>query len=512
MGQTALIQAARLGRTAVVERLIERPDHAYPGLADLKWRRTALSWAVGEGHAVSAALLLALPDCNLNCTDVTGRAAVSYVAESGPLQLAQDMLQDPLIDQHLRDNEGRTIFWSAAANGNTALMEDLLSGISKSLFTNGSLFMKDYNMQGPVSAAAMNGHADVIRVMLEFSSVQLAVEMCEHDVDYRSPLKLASIAGHREVVKILIESCPSIDVLAAEGIDRRTALSLAAQHGHIDLVMFLIEASKSLVRSNGDLCKQLCYSRDRQGRTALSWAAEYGHEQVIEYLATANEPGVSETTEVRGRSPLSWAASGGHFRTFEFLLANCSDDAADNDMDGHSPAYWAAENGHVSIASMFNAHVKISPIAQGELNGDDDPGTFVVWAPHQEALRWQQTNTPYKTTLTGRTLLSEATEHGQVAVVRELLDCHRMVIDVNEVDKESQPPVWHAIRGGHKTIVWRLLRSGKLDRKGLEIAKRERPEWLVEEKLVKRLLPSYHPYCIFNVRQSGRFAMTGERA
>ncbi|KAG4253032.1 hypothetical protein FPRO03_14254 [Fusarium proliferatum] len=511
MGQIALIQAARLGRTAVVERLTERPDHAYPGLTDFKWRRTALSWAAGEGHVASAALLLALPDCNLNCTDVIGGAAISYAAESGPLQLVQSMLQHPLIDQHLRDNEGRTIFWSAAANGNMALMEDLLSGISKSLFTDGFLFMKDYNMRGPVSAAAMNGHVDAIRVMLEFSSVQLALEVCEHDIDYRTPLMLASIAGHREVVRVLVESYPSIDVLAARDLDGRTALSVAAQHGHIDLVMLLTEASKRLARSNDDLCEQLCYSRDRQGRTALSWAAEYGHEQVIEYLAIANEAGILETTDARGRSSLSWAASGGHYGTFNFFLANCSDAAADKDSDGHSPAYWTAENGHAGIAGMFNAHVKNAAAAQGELNNDDGPGTSVFWEPHQERLRWQQTETKYKATLTGRTLLSEAAEHGQVAVVRDLLDYRTTTIDVNEVDKEGRPPVWHAIRGGHKTIVWLFLRSGKLDRKSLEVVMRERPEWLVEERLVRRLLPSYHPYYRFNVRQSGRFVRTGER-
>ncbi|KAF4340163.1 TPR repeat [Fusarium beomiforme] len=455
MGQTALIQAARLGRTTVVKRLTERPDHGYPGLTDLRWRRTALSWAVGEGHVASAALLLALPDCNLNCADATGRAAISYAAESAPLELVQSMLQHPLVDQLARDNQGRTIFWSAAANDNMALIKDLLSGISKPLFTDSFLFMKDYNMQGPVSAAALNGRADAIRVMLEFSSVQSALEVREHDIDYRTPLMLASIAGHQEVVRVLVESYPCIDVLAPRDLDGRMALSLAAQYGHIDLVMLLTEAFKRLARSDDDLCEQLCYARDQQGRTALSWAAEFGQEQVLEYLATVNEVGILETRDVRGRSPLSWAASGGHYSTFSFLLANCSDATADKDSDGHSSAYWAAKNGHVYIASMFNSHVKRAAAAHGDVDDNDGPDMpmTMFWEPHQQSSRWQQTKTMYKDMATGRSLLSEAAEYGQVAVVRALLRNRTTAIDVNSVDNEGRPPVWHAIRGGRKTIV-----------------------------------------------------------
>ncbi len=169
------------------------------------------------------------------------------------------------------------------------------------------------------------------------------------------------------------------------------------------------------------------------------------------------------------------------------------------DYKGHLPVWWAVENAHQIVADALCERRVRDP--DQELN-TSEPRVF--WEPHQEPLRSKQ-KVNYVVVDTGRTLLSEAAEFGHVSVVQHCLSTLRS-LDVNQVDHNGHAPIWHAVQAGQKTIVWWFLRSQKLDRAGVDLVKKQKPEWFVENLVVKRFFPTYHPCTSFNVSQSDLFS------
>ena len=61
----------------------------------------------------------------------------------------------------------------------------------------------------PVHFGAMNGHAEIVKLLLEHTEDSSAIEAC--DIDGSSPLALAVANGHRELAKILVENGSGLD-------------------------------------------------------------------------------------------------------------------------------------------------------------------------------------------------------------------------------------------------------------------------------------------------------------
>ena len=61
----------------------------------------------------------------------------------------------------------------------------------------------------PVHFGAMNGHSEIVKLLLEHTEDSSAIEAC--DIDGSSPLALAVANGHRELANILIENGSGLD-------------------------------------------------------------------------------------------------------------------------------------------------------------------------------------------------------------------------------------------------------------------------------------------------------------
>ena len=114
--------------------------------------------------------------------------------------------------------------------------------------------------------AAMNGHAPVVKLLLE-NGAQV------DQVCYRSDttaLMLAAGYGHAQVVELLLEAGVAKDVHELECGARYTALMQASGNGHAQVVQLLLEAGADKdVRVHGCTALMLATSRgDRTGKPA----------------------------------------------------------------------------------------------------------------------------------------------------------------------------------------------------------------------------------------------------
>ena len=90
---------------------------------------------------------------------------------------------------------------------------------------------KDSNKRIPLHIAALNGHAEVVRVLVK----DLGTDVRFTDYD-RCALCMAAEKGHTEVVRVLLRELGAVDCADRQG---KTALHVAASKGHFEVVRLL---------------------------------------------------------------------------------------------------------------------------------------------------------------------------------------------------------------------------------------------------------------------------------
>lgn len=155
--------------------------------------------------------------------------------------------------------------------------------------------------------------------------------------DGSPPLVLAAILGHADLCKLMLELGSNVEVRNARG---GTALqgAVAGKHGR-ELVSVLLDAGADLEAVNVD------------GFTALHAAAEVGDAAMVKFLT---ERGASlESRTQMGFCPIHIAAGLGHKDAAEALVASGAD--ANLLGGGKTPAVIAREEGHKDLAVWFES-------------------------------------------------------------------------------------------------------------------------------------------------------------
>ncbi|KAH0999090.1 hypothetical protein HUJ04_003315, partial [Dendroctonus ponderosae] len=198
----------------------------------------------------------------------------------------------------------------AARKGNTAVVEKILgqrakrSGPLASFRRGPGANVQDSRGYSPLHHASLNGHPDIVRLLLEHDASPNIV-----DSKGSSPLHLAAWSGNLEIVKLLL-SGPAICNVNLTSKDDETALHCAAQYGHTGVVSALLEhACDPGIRN----CK---------GETALELAAQYGRLETVELLVRTDPMLIQRTTPdiIFPHTPLHLASRNGHKAVVEVLL------------------------------------------------------------------------------------------------------------------------------------------------------------------------------------------------
>jgi ankyrin repeat protein len=210
-GASALCQAARNGRVAIVKMFIESAfDNGGDGseaegarfdVRDESCRRTALGWAAHGGYADVIEVLLATGRVDIDSRDGGGQTPLSLAAQYGHTRVVRMLLEAEkkglgAVDVDSRSNNGRT----------------------------------------PLSLAAQGGWHAVVNLLLETGKVDVDAADSEHR---RTPLSWAAGNGHFEVVMMLLAT-GRVDVGSRDGEFHRTPLEWAAERGY-DAVVELLE-------------------------------------------------------------------------------------------------------------------------------------------------------------------------------------------------------------------------------------------------------------------------------
>ena len=234
---TTLMIASYFGLSTAVKLLL-KTDSVNLDSQDHTYRRSALSWAAGNGFD---AIILQL----INGVTV-GRVLLKL-----PFRRAK-------VD--LEDRYGRTPLSYAVWNGNVAAVKLLVKA--------GAQMNTEDEIGGtPLSYAFAYDRREVIELLLKHGN-QLNTEQ-----DMAKELLLSAARnGHEPVVRHILE-IGKIDVDLRDNDFGRTLLSWAAEEGHEAVVKLLLETGKV----DAD-------SKDNNGRTPLSWAAGKRHEAVVNLL------------------------------------------------------------------------------------------------------------------------------------------------------------------------------------------------------------------------------------
>lgn len=288
--------------------------------------RTALHMGTAEGIAAVIASLLAVPDCNPDAQDLTGRPALHFGASLGLVDCVS-LLLDHGATPELADSSGGTAMHYAAQHGMIEVIK-LLASRSADLVS-----ISDVNGASPAMWAVAAGASTALATLIELGSAIDGV-----DSSGRSLLHAAAYAGDRKCINQLTAAGADVGVADESG---QIALFPAADQGHAEVVQLLLDAGSK--HSHQDV----------EGRCAVHWAAIAGETEAVKVLAAAGAD--LDVYDQRGETPLHYSA---FFGKPDTALSLCDVGASVNvqDYDGISPLHWAALQGHQDIATMLLNH------------------------------------------------------------------------------------------------------------------------------------------------------------
>ncbi|KAJ5820254.1 hypothetical protein N7474_005845 [Penicillium riverlandense] len=265
MGNTALMIAIN-HRPGLVTLLLcsGRADPRVPN----RQGATALSSAARNRNADVGLLLATHLDLILDGHDTAEdcQHVFFFAASTGHVDTVKYLVSahgDKLKPNGKSDEYVRGAFWAAASSRRVEVIRFLLSWKA----TDPNL-RNPWRLHTPLFAAAMNGHEDVVDVLMESERVDPEIP----DVYGVTPLGTAADRGHEDIVKRLLTGKRRADPNARDE-NGQTPLFSAAFSGHLDVVQILLEA-EGIDPNLPDL----------EGKTPLAVATENGNSKVAEVL------------------------------------------------------------------------------------------------------------------------------------------------------------------------------------------------------------------------------------
>ena len=245
--------------------------------------------------------------------------------------LSSDRYTKELEEMLIRKEENEEKLCKSSRDGNVEVVSLLLSsGVSPNCLRSHST---------PLINAAMNGHKNVVKILLDAGA-----EPTKKNEKGKTPLYEAAQNGHRIVVKILLSRmcqhvCKTmVELLSPDRYAKKSADMLARKQKNEEKLRKssrdgnVKEVSQLLSSGVDPNCLKYCF-------TPLINASISGHDDVVKLLLDAGaEPNMTDTMAT---TPLHEAAGNGHIIVVKILL-DARDDPNTTDENGRTPLYRAA--------------------------------------------------------------------------------------------------------------------------------------------------------------------------
>ena len=302
--------------------------------------------------------------------------------------------------------------------------------------------LRDFDSGYPFSGlhcASFFGICDLVSALIGMECYDInKVGFWEH-----TPPAWAALNGHEEVVKLLLER-GEVDLNKPDNFGN-TPLSQAAYGGHEGVVKILLEQE--------DVYPDM---PDRYGRTPLSHAAGCGHEGVVTILLRREEVNLNKLTSW-DRTPLSYAAMGGHEGVVKVLLGREEVNPDNPGTNGRTPLSYAAGDGHAAVVNILLGHEEVNPHKLD--NTDRTPLAHAAQKGHKDVVKllfaYEEAN-PDKPDTWGLTLLWHAAASGDEGAAKILLE--REEFNPDKPDSDGRTLLSYAASNGHEGVVKILLR------------------------------------------------------
>ncbi|XP_064362845.1 inversin isoform X5 [Dromaius novaehollandiae] len=307
----------------------DRNKEAAPTESLLNWQdyegRTPLHFAVADGNVAVVDVLTSYEGCNVTSYDNLFRTPLHWAALLGHAEIVHLLLERNKIGTIPSDSQGATPLHYAAQSNFAETVEVFLKHPS---------VKDDSDLEGRTSFmwAAGKGSDDVIRTML---NLKLDIDINMTDKYAGTALHAAALSGHVNTVKLLLEHNAQVDAL---DVMKHTPLFRACEMGHKEVIQTLIEGGAGV-----DLV-------DQDGHSPLHWAALGGNADVCQILIENKiNPNVQDYA---GRTPLQCAAYGGYINCMVVLLENNADPNI-QDKEGRTALHWLCNNGYLDAIKLL---------------------------------------------------------------------------------------------------------------------------------------------------------------
>lgn len=193
----------------------------------------------------------------------------------------------------------------ACQNGNKVAVDVLLR------CNDINIYIKDTSDDTPLHEACLNGHHDIVEILLKRMKLEdpNTMEIDAQNTESQTPLHLACREGHVEVVKVFLKHFFEKRALLCQTRDNEesTALHLACKSGSDEIV-------KILILNGADL-----FAKQHKGITAIHIAAQYGFINVARTLMQ-NVEDLTTPVDIYHRTPLHYAAYYNQMDMIKFLV------------------------------------------------------------------------------------------------------------------------------------------------------------------------------------------------
>lgn len=197
---------------------------------------------------------------------------------------------------------------------------------------------QDHTGATALHLAASEGHGEMVRKLMQLGAGEIHLSGGRRKYA-KTPLHDAAMNGHLDVCRALVDFGFLVDCHTTRG---RTPLMYAVKGNHVDVVRYFVEECGANVDEQNEM-----------GVTPVYIASQDGLETIVELLVK-NGANVNLNNRTR-HAPLHEAIAGGHLAVAEFLLNNGADKHA---VDAMGVTIWheAAGNGDVALLELLVKH------------------------------------------------------------------------------------------------------------------------------------------------------------